>query len=367
MLAPLLVLAALHPVAGPGGPPDLSADRVNAVVRPFVEAHPFAAVVVGVSTPDGHRFHAFGRVDPPGEPAAAPDGRTVFELGSVTKAFTGTLFARLIDEGVVAETDRAADRLPPDLAPPAFDGPEGEEPVTLRMLATHTSGLPVQPPGIGFFALFTDEPDDPYAAFARPYLARTLRTLPAAAPGAFAYSNLGVGLLGHALAHADAGDAGALPAVMRARLTGPLGLADTVFELTDGQRSRFPQTYDEGGEPVPPWTWVTLGACGGLRGTAADCLGFADACLGRGPAGWRGTWDDARRPRTPAGGPDEIGLCWLTRPRAAGGAIVWHNGGTGGSRSFLALLPDSGAAVVVLTNCAASVDALALELVDPDE
>ena len=364
MFAPLLALAVLHPAADLPAAPDLSRERIEEIVRPFAEARPFAAVVVGLATPDGHAIHAFGTVNPPGEPAVVPDGRTVFELGSVTKAFTGTLLAKLIAEGVVNESDPAADRLPPDLAPPAYEGKGGSEPITLRMLATHTSGLPVQPPGIGLFAAFTDEPADPYGQYSRKYLARTLKGLYAGEPGSFAYSNLGVGLLGHALAHADRGDALALPAAMTARLTGPLNLTDTVFQLNEEQRARFPQTYTEQGEPTPPWTWATLGACGGLRGTAEDCLRFADACLGRGPAGWNKIWNEARRPREPAGGPDEIGLCWFTRPRDGGGEIVWHNGGTTGSRSFLGILPEQGVALVVLTNCGASVDEIALELLE---
>ena len=182
-MLPLALLAACC-AADPAGP-DLSAEAVAAAVAPYLEAHPTAAVVVGVTTPAGRTIHGFGTVrfgpdaGDGGEPIE-PGGDTVFQLGSVSKALTGTVFARLIAEGVVTEGDPLGKHLPPDLVPPR--GPAGA-PVTLRMLATHTAGLPVQPPTIGVFALFTGEPGDPYAQFTRGPLAKSLATLGPVDPG----------------------------------------------------------------------------------------------------------------------------------------------------------------------------------------
>ena len=347
----------------PGPPPELSAGRVAAVAGPYLAGRPFAAVTVGVSTPAGRAVYGFGTVDPAGAesggPPVAPDGRTVYEIGSITKAFVGLTLARMVADGTVNENDPAAAHLPADLAPPAWAGPDGAaRPVTLRALATHTSGLPVQPPTIGLFALFTGEPADPYAAFTRKYLAQTVGNLAPAEPGRFAYSNLGVGLLGHALANAETGDPLAVGAV--SRLTDPLGLADTAFTLTDGQRRRFPRPHEGDGTPTPPWTFATLGACGGLRSTADDLLTLADACLGRGPVDLSPAFASATSPRESARR-GRVGLCWFTDDLPTG-RMVWHNGGTGGSRSFLGVLPDRGAAVVVLANCGAPVDRLAVDL-----
>ena len=349
-------------------PPAPTAERVADAVRPYLEAHPYAAVTVGVSTPAGRAVHGFGSVRPPGEPPAAPDGRTIYEIGSVTKAFTGTVLARLIAEGVVNEEDPAASHLPPDLAPPVWTDDDGvPRPITLRQLATHTGGLPVQPTGIGLFAAFTDEPGDPYGAYRRRYLARSLRAMTAREPGEHAYSNLGVGLLGHALANADSGDPLAMPELFAARLTRPLGLTDTAFALSEAQRDRFPRLYTGGGDPAAPWTFATLGACGGLRSTADDLLTFADAGLGRGPDGgepFAAACREATEPRATVREGMTVGLCWMTLTPAGGGdPIVWHNGGTGGSRSFFAVRPKSGVAVVVLANCAASVDRIGMRLI----
>ena len=359
----MLPLALLAAGFVPG--PDLSAEAVAAAVAPYLEAHPRAAVVVGVTTPAGRAVYAFGavRFGPDGEDGgepAAPDGNTVFQLGSISKTLTGTVFARLTAEGVVTEDDPAADRLPPDLVPPR--GPAGT-PVTLRMLATHTAGLPVQPPAIGLFALFTGEPGDPYAAFTRPYLAKCAASLAPADPGAFHYSNLGAGLLGHALANADLGDPLAVGALFQKRLAGPLGLARTGFDPPGG----LPAQLDDAGDPTPPWSFATLGSAGGVRSTADDVLPFADACLGRGPgvsgAEIAAAFRLAAEPLADAGA-DRVGLGWFTRADGfgAGEPVIWHNGGTYGSASFLAVLPGSGTAVVVLTNCGAGADGVAIAL-----
>ncbi|NNJ27556.1 serine hydrolase domain-containing protein [Alienimonas chondri] len=353
-----LILLAASP---PGPAPDLSADRVAAVVAPYLEAHPYAAVTVGVSTPAGRAVYGFGSVKAAEEPVVAPDGRTIYELGSITKAFTGLTLARMIDAGVVSEDDLAADRLPPDLAPPVWTDEEGvPRPITLRQLATHTSGLPRLPTGLGLYALLVGDAGDPYAGFDRPLLGLTMRKMAPKEPGRFAYSNLGVGLLGHALAQVDCGDASAESTLLRNRLTGPLKLKDVAFDLSEEQTTRFPQTYRLGGVATTPWTFATIRACGGLHGTADDLLTLSDACLGRGPIDLSEAFRTAAEPREPAGN-SRIGLCWLTSELPTG-RMVWHNGGTYGSASFLGLLPDRGIAVVVLSNCGASVDPLATAL-----
>ena len=363
---------ALLLAAGSAEPPGrFSADAVAAAVGPYLDENPAAAVVVGVTAPGGRAVHAFGTATFPDGESRAPDGRTVFQLGSISKALTGTVLAGMIEDGVVGEDDPAAKHLPADLHPPPA---AGGEPVTLRRLATHTSGLPRLPQGAALHFLFGGDAMNPYAAFGRALLAKSLAGTAAGAAGRYGYSNLGVGLLGHALANAATGDPLDLPGLFAARLTEPLGLSDTAFALNDEQAARFPVQIDEAGEPTPAWGFATLGACGAVRGTADDVLTFADACLGRGPAGWRERFDAARRPRADTPRDERVGLCWLTRPdgfgdpdeadddEAGGEPVVWHNGGTFGSASFLAILPESGIAVVVLTNCGATADGVAIEL-----
>ncbi len=316
-------------------------------------------LVVGVVTADGRSVFGSGTVMI-GPDAVVPDGDTVFELGSVTKAYTGDLLAVLERDGVVKLDDPANNHLPAELRLPR----RGDRPMTLLDLTTHRSGLPVQPPLIGFRALFAGDSANPYAHYDRGKLAKDLSDLwPARDPGEkYEYSNLGAGILGHALAHAAKADSYE-DALVRHVLT-PLGLADTRITLTPAQRRRFPPSYTTNGEPTAHWDFACLEACGALRSTAHDQLAFLAAHLGLTPTPLAPALQAALRPRRDADTPRwKIGLGWHIGPlRRDGPTVVWHNGVTYGSRSFVGFIPDARIGVVVLSNTGHSVDDLAINV-----
>lgn len=164
------------------------AATVEAFARPLADAGCAGSVVVGVIDGDARLVRGFGRVGD-----GAPDGRTRYEIGSVTKVFTGLLLADAVARGLVALDDPVQGLLPDGATMPQFE----DQPVRLWHLATHTSGLPRLPDMKG------SDPKDPYAHFDD---ARLFAVLPKArvrrAPGEKSvYSNLGVGLLGRALVH----------------------------------------------------------------------------------------------------------------------------------------------------------------------
>jgi hypothetical protein len=127
-----------------------------------------------------------------GQDGPAPDGKTVFQLGSIGKTLTATALARAVGAGTV--------RLYTPLSlPSGFTVPRGEtRRITLRDLATHSSGLPSLPANL----LAEADPYNPYAHYTLEDLAAGLPQTPLNnEPGsAYAYSNLGFGLLGQALA-----------------------------------------------------------------------------------------------------------------------------------------------------------------------
>src|SRR5690348_3857603 len=108
-------------------------------------------IVVGIVTPSGRRIVARG---PKGAPAF--DGRTLFEIGSVTKVFTGLLLADMARRGEVRLDQPVNELLPADIGPLNC----GKRPMQLVDLATHTSGLPRLPGHLVFADM-----DDPYAAY----------------------------------------------------------------------------------------------------------------------------------------------------------------------------------------------------------
>ncbi len=328
---------------------------VDELVRPFLKDKPYLALVIGITRPAGHQVFGYGEVTLEGK-KQVPDAATLFEIGSITKIFTGTLLADQVLCGVVRLDDPVQKYLPDNLIVPRRD----DRDISLLHLATHTSSLPVQPPMLGLVALLSKDPFNPYAQFDKARLQQTLSDMKLSRPigSRFVYSNLGVGLLGHALAHAA--KAKSYEDLLVQRLAKPLGLADTRMQLAAEQNKRFAPGHNKEGKPTSPWTFACLEACGGLRSTAHDLLLFVDAAMNRRKAPLSEAFRMAQQPWRETGRKGEsVGLCWFQREQMVGkNDVLWHNGGTGGYRSFLALVPEKGIGIVLLSNSPHSLDAL---------
>ena len=266
----------------------------------------------------------------------SPDA--VFEIGSISKTFTATLLAALVDDGVVALDDPVARYLP--VAPPVIG-----RAITLEDLATHHSGLPRLPKGL-LTKSFTTERHDPYASFDATRLERAIaETAPKRAPGEkFTYSNFGYGLLGHALARA----AGTTYAeLVRARITEPLQLTRTGLDVEP-----LAQGHGLLGRPAHSWDLAELAGAGGIRSTARDMVAYLEAHARGGPP-----FAATHAPRRSVG-KIGVGLAWIILPDSR----LTHDGGTGGFRSFAGLDPRTGAVTVVLAARARSVTRFGLKL-----
>lgn len=338
---------------GPAAPPPSVRPAAGRVlpqdVRDTVEARlargRYVGLAVAVLDSSGRAVYGFGRTakDSTGVPVT---GETRFEIGSVTKTLTGLLLADAVERGeATLETTLGA--LLPDSLPPSVAG------ITLRQLTTHTSGLPRLPPnlaGPGFSLL------DPYAAYGPDPLAAYLVTArpdtAAQRLGTVAYSNLGAGLLGHLLARrAGMPYADLLAARVTARLPG-------VALTTDVPARGMATGHTAQGRPTPPWTFTdALVGAGGVRASASSMLAYLDAQLH--PSGPLAP--ALRRSHTVLARDGErrnVAYGWFTADRPDGTRVFWHNGGTGGFAAFVAFVPDTGRAVVVLSNVAGGVDDL---------
>ncbi|MEU4704015.1 serine hydrolase domain-containing protein [Nonomuraea dietziae] len=303
-----------------------------------------SAAVVGVL--------AEGRTEIRGAGPGAPDGDTVFEIGSVTKVFTALALARQVVAGTAALDEPVRDLLPAGTAMPAREGRE----VSLRHLAQHTSGLPRLPKG-AIWQMIREFPNgdrDPYARYDdATILAGLAGTRLRSLPGTrFRYSNLGAGLLGLALATRAGTDYATL---LTEDVCKPLGMTRTNLgePVIQGHTRR--------GRPTPPWNMAALAGAGGLRSTAADLLTFLQAQIE--------CREEAiglsRRTEHRVNPLQAVQLGWMeTRlhPKIGGGRRIWHNGRTGGFASYVGFDPERRIGVVVLSGTARSVDSTAATL-----
>ena len=309
-------------------------------------------LVVGVIEPNGRRVVAYGNLAN-GDPRTV-DGDTIFEIGSVSKVFTSLLLADMVNRQEVALDDPAANYLPETVRMPE----RGGKSITLLDLSTHSSGLPRLPGNL--------KPKDllnPYADYSVDDLYQFLSgyTLPRDPGSEFEYSNLGGGLLGHLLAYHAGTD---YESLIRSRITQPLGMPDTGITLSSSMTQRMATGHTPMLAPTANWDLPTLAGAGALRSSAHDMLTLLEAFLGYQESPLAPAMKAMLDVRRPAG-QAPIGLGWLIHSASTdGGEIAWHNGGTGGFRSFVGYDPKARIGVVVLSN-ACGVDDIGFHLLNP--
>ncbi len=339
--------------AAPAPAQTLASDAdVRALIQERLDQGLGRGIVVGLLEADGSTRVVAAGDGGDGGPALGPEA--VFEIGSITKAFAGVLLAEMVARGEVELGGPVEDLLPDSVSVPA--GAEG--PVTLEHLVTHHSGLARIPSNL--------RPSNP----ANPYADYTVRDLYQYLNGAvlmtepgmtYAYSNLGMGLLGHALGRV-AGTS--FDELLRERVLGPLGMDHTGSALTPEMESHMVQGHDLDGRAVPLWDLPTLAAAGALRSDARDMLRFLAANVGAPSSTLERAMRASHEARRTVSPDMAVGLAWHVRTTGEG-RIVWHNGGTGGFRTFLGFDPDRGTGVVVLTNTTHGADDIGFHLLHP--
>ena len=331
-------------------PPD---SAIQAILNEQVTAKKTAGIVIGLLDADGsRRILSAGKS---GNPGVMLDGNTVFEIGSITKTFTTSLLAEMVARGDANLGDRVQGFLPPSVKIPSRNGRE----ITLLDLASVSSGLPGMPNNIK-----PADPRNPYADYTVQQMYDFLsgHALTRDIGSQYEYSNLGMGLLGHVLA-LRAGKS--YFDLLRERILEPLGMGDTEIVLTPRLRARLALGHNPAGTVVPNWDIPTLAGAGALRSTVNDMFKYLAANLDSTSRPLGAVFATTHRPRTNTPSPAmRVGMGWhiVATP---GSSITWHNGGTGGYRTFMGFDQAKRVGVIVLTNSSVSADDIGLHLIDP--
>ena len=330
-----------------------SDSAIRAIITARVDAGRFAGVAIGAVGKDGaRRTVAYG----PNAGVQPFDATTVFEIGSITKTFTTAILADMVQRGEVSLSDPVAKLLPPGTMVPSRDGRE----ITLLDLATQSSGLPSLPSNFA-----PKDQANPWADYSAHQLYDYLKSyqLTRGIGEKYEYSNVGMGLLGFALAQ-RAGMS--YEDLVTARVLKPLKMTDTRITLTPALQRRLAPGHGADGSVVKNWDLTTLAGAGALRSTVNDMLTYIRANADSTSTPLGATLAMTHGERHAAGSPMvTIGLGWHRLRTPAGNWIVWHNGGTGGYRTFTGYSEKTGEGIVVLANSANGVDDLGFHLLDP--
>ena len=315
-------------------------EKIDPFAHQLIEDQIVVGLVIGMVKDGKSRIITYGETIKGS--GIGPNGNTLYEIGSVSKVFTGVLLASLIQSDDVNLTDPLQKYLPPSVTAPVADG----KPITLEHLATHTSGLPRMPDNFK-----PADPLNPYADYTieQMYLFLNGHEL-RRPPGQYEYSNYAMGLLGQLLAHHKGMT---YEQFLRDRISKPLGMKDTGITLNEEQRKRLAPPYNAALKPAKNWDIPALAGAGAIRSSASDMIKFIMANLKKDHEPLSQALRLAQVKRHSMEEGLSMGLGWhLTRDGARDGATLWHNGGTGGYRAWLAIAPDRGIGVVVLTNTA---------------
>jgi CubicO group peptidase (beta-lactamase class C family) len=268
--------------------------------------------------------------------------------------FTNTILADMVIKGEVRLDDPVGKFLPARVHVPEKDGRK----ITLVDLATQSSGLPRLPTNLN-----PVDRSNPYADYTITQLYEFLSSyvLTRDVGAQYEYSNLGMGLLGHALS-LKAGKS--YEDLVKERVLVPLGMSETGITLSPSMKRHMAQGFNAIGSPVSLWDLPTLAGAGALRSSANDMLKFLAANLDSTSVPLGAAMAMAHAPKKVIGSNNSIGLAW-NRVELWGTPVTWHNGGTGGFRTFIGLDLDHHRGVIVLSNSSISPDDIGFHLLVP--
>ncbi|WP_413102589.1 serine hydrolase domain-containing protein [Streptomyces sp. Inha503] len=318
-------------------------EKLSEFVRAQATELGVPGVAVGVLL-DGQEFYASHGVTSLGNPLPV-DEKTLFPLASVSKTFTATALMRLVAEGKV-DLDAPVRAYVPELK---LADEEAAARITVLNLLNHTAGLD--------WNLIDDGEGDRSLAG----LVAKLPQLPLiASPGARAsYSQAGYNLAGRIIEKITG-----LPfeQAMAALVLEPVGLADTVYGLSEVMVRKFAVGYNRGDDgelrAARPWGAFKEGARGdnpggGLASSVSDLLRWARFQLGDGEGVLPASALHRMRERTielrASTLGDGFGICWFLHD-LDGIHGIGHGGSGNGQFAELLIVPERDFAVVSLAN-----------------
>jgi len=358
---PIVLLLPLLLAGGPSGQTHAStgadtSSSLEDLLQTYVQEHRSSVGIAAARvSPGGVEVATAGRTG--GRGSTAPSPETLFEIGSITKVFTGLLLADMVARGEVGLDTALGELIPePERLDPAVAR------ISLQELVTHTSGLPRLPlygPMLRRMAL---RPGHPYHGSTREELFQAVAELAADdldGRGSFAYSNLGPALLGRLL---EVAAGTPYEVLLEERVLDRLGLRHTHFTPHVLDAPSLARGHRENLRPTRNWVLDAYAPAGGLSSNLTDMVSFLQQAM-------EGDDELLRRSLQPlwtaAAPTPDAGMGWVL-DTLDDEPFHWHNGRTGGYHAFVGFLPESQRGIVVLSNTSHPGDALAVSLLQGD-
>ncbi|WP_196889319.1 serine hydrolase domain-containing protein [Aureivirga sp. CE67] len=256
----------------------------------------------------------------------------IFEIGSISKVFTSTLLADLINRKKVKATDEVNKKLPFKMKDTVR--------FTYEELASHTSGLPRLPTNLMTIAV---DMSNPYAAYTNEFLEDYLKnSVSLYNKGKYAYSNAGAGILAYAIEKIEKKS---YEDLLQKKIFQKYKMENSTTQR-DKVTNRFVAPLDYRGNVTSNWDFKSLAGAGAILSSTEDLAKFLEANL----LGKDKNLTITREERAKVSERMSVGLGWHIINRKDNHKVYWHNGATGGYSSSMILDVENNQAMVLLTN-----------------
>ena len=275
----------------------------------------------------------------------AENQKKIFEIGSITKVFTSTILASLVEHKKINLTDEIN-----SFYPFAF---KDNIKINFESLANHTSGLPRLPENLDL-----SNEINPYKNYGKPEIEQYLKNLLKLGNKTYSYSNLGTGLLGYTLGLSQKTD---FQKLLQKIVFNKYKMKNS-FVSSQNLGNNLIKGMNKKGEIVSNWDFDVLFGAGGILSTTEDLVLFVNAQFNPKNKELQLT----RKTTFEIKGNTKIGLGWHKLESENDKELLWHNGGTGGYSSSIIMKVLDKTAVIILSNVSdinAQIDALSFELI----
>jgi len=313
--------------------------RIDSTFSPFLDALPNRAMVVGLIKEGETAVFTFGDLE--------ADEKTVFDIGSITKVFTGVALSHaIVEEKLTPDTSVC------DAAPELFQAESAICDVTVSELATHHSGLPRLPSNLNAVDLVTN----PFADYSEEHLKEFAKEWEGNGDEmpSYLYSNVGAGMMGLILVKMYGSPS--YDALLHEVMLEELGMQSTSTQILFGEDERKIQGHNVlGGPATVDWTGEPLAGMGLLRSSTDDMITFLQAFIDL-PAEPTSQLQKAMHlsmePLRPLaeGSPYSVAYFWHIHELDSGQRLWWHNGMTGAYSSYMAFDPEKKIGMIAMYN-----------------
>ena len=323
---------------------------VDSIARRHVDFVDKAGMSIGIIEDGKVNFYHYGEMDKTTH--KQPDNQTFYEIGSITKTFTGILLAKAVLDKKINLNDDIRKYLPESYPNLQFKN----QPILIKHLASHTSRLPSFPTE-DITSKKDYDAQNPYKHYTEAMVLAYLRVIKLdTTPGIQCeYSNFGTGLMGIILQKVYQKTYDDL---LKIYITDPLSMEATKIEISEKDALNFAKPYDEKGVLTHHWELTGLAAAGAIRSNIVDMLTYVQANLLPSTEALK----VAQQPIFEISKERSIGLYWQLTTTPNGQLMTWHNGGTGGFSSFCGFVKSKKVGVVILANSSENITDKAIEL-----